>query len=85
MLHKATWDEYIDLATEMAKEGFDDVVVNSGDGKRSKLPAGEYQGTAIDRSTALNKAKAAATRVGKKFAVLVTESNGRTWYNLDPA
>lgn len=61
------------------------VVINSGDGKRGKLPDGEYTGMAVDRSTALSKAKAAATRVGKKFAVLVTESNGRSWYNLDPA
>ena len=47
------------------------------------MPDAEYTGTAADRATALKKAEAAATRVGRKFAVLVTESAGRTWQGLE--
>ncbi|MDN8618333.1 hypothetical protein [Variovorax ginsengisoli] len=83
VLHKATWDDYTQLATEMAREGFGDIIT-ADDGKRYRMPDAEYTGTAVDRATALNKAAAAATRVvGSRFAVLVTESAGRTWQGLE--
>lgn len=84
VLHKATWDDYTQLAAEMAKGGFVDVIT-SDSGKTFKMPDAEYTGSATDRATAFKEAKAAASRVGKKHAVLVTESNGRTWEGLDPA
>jgi len=45
-------------------------------GKRYKMLDAEYTGTTADRVTALSKAAATATRVGKKFAVLVTSQRG---------
>jgi len=84
VLHKAAWDDYVQLAAEMAEEGFVDVIT-SDDGKTYKMPDAEYTGSAVDRDAAMKKVKAAATRVGKKFSVLITQSNGRQWHNLDPA
>jgi hypothetical protein len=68
----------------MAKEGFVNVIT-SDSGKIYKMPDAEYTGSAADRAAAIKEAKAAASRVGKKYAVLVTESNGRIWEGLDPA
>ncbi|MDP9995756.1 hypothetical protein J2W28_005952 [Variovorax boronicumulans] len=47
------------------------------------MPDGGFTGTTAHRDTAFNAAKAAATRVGKKFAMLVTESPGCTWQSLE--
>jgi len=47
------------------------------------MPDGEFTGTTAHRDTAFNEARAAATRVGKRFAMLVTESAGCTWQSLE--
>ena len=50
------------------------------------MPTAEYnKDGSYTREQVLDSAKKAAAQTKKEFCVLVTESNGRTWYNLDPA
>lgn len=86
VLHDADWDDYTDvLHPAMAKQGFKRTITNS-DGKTYDLPDAEYNLIGeLTRQQVLDRAKAAAAMTKKKYSVLVTESNGRTWYNLDPA
>jgi len=82
VLHDADWDDYNRLYEEMGKEGFTDEI-SSDDGITYEMPDGEYNisGTLI-RSGVLAKAKSAASKTGRKYAVFVTQSSGRTWYGL---
>lgn len=84
-LHNATWSDYDKLHTEATKRGFSNVIVADG-GARYRLPTAEYNfvGTAT-RAQILELAKSAAAPTGKKFAVIVTESAGRTWEGLEAA
>jgi len=83
VLHDADWDDYNKLYEEMDKEGFTDEIT-SNKGVTYKLPDGEYRisGT-LKKSEVLDKAKRAAAKTKKKYAVLVTRSAGRIWHNLD--
>lgn len=82
-LHDATWKDYARLYDQLAAKGFTDVIVGSKDVKH-KLPPAEYNYDGLaSAADVLNKAKAAAEVVGRKYAVLVTESAGRVWHNLD--
>ena len=84
-LHDADWSEYSSLHAQMHRQGFTNTVT-SGDGKLYELPPAEYNYEGTDtRSQVLDKAKAAATAVKKSFAIIVTESAGRTWEGLSPA
>jgi len=84
-LHDADWSDYDRLHTEATKRGFSNVIVAEG-GKRYRLPTAEYNfvGTGT-RAQILDLAKSAASATGKKFAVIVTESAGRTWEGLAAA
>lgn len=84
-LHDASAADYKELAKQLAARGITDIIKN-GDGERYKLPPAEYnyEGTAT-RAAVMDMAKAAAQGVVKSFAVLVTESNGRTWHGLERA
>lgn len=81
-LHDASWEQYEKLYDEMAARGFIDTI--SYQGGTVKLPPAEYNfdGNAT-KEQVLEKAKDAAAQVVRKYAVLVTESNGRTWYGLE--
>ena len=81
-LHNASREHYEQLHKKMTAHGFSDVI--SVDGRRYRLPPAEYNfvGSAT-RDQVLEKAKAAARSVVEKFAVFVTESNGRTWHGLE--
>jgi len=81
-LHDAVWSNYDRLHAEATKRGFSNVIVADG-GARYRLPAAEYNfvGTAT-RAQILEIAKSAAGATGRKFAVIVTESAGRTWQGL---
>lgn len=81
-LHDASWSDYETLHEEMGREGFRRTIT-SDSGTAYHLPTAEYDfaGT-VNRSDVLQKAKSAAARTRKTFAVLVTESTGRTWYGL---
>lgn len=83
-LHDADWDQYMKLYEKMGKQGFSDVIKTEKGAV--KMPPAEYNydGTAT-KEQVLEKAKSAASQVVHSFAVLVTESNGRTWYGLDDA
>lgn len=81
-LHDATWSDYAKLHEEMRKQGFRQTIT-ADDGSTYELPPAEYdyQGD-VTRSDVLNKAKRAAGAVKTSYEVLVTQSAGRTWYNL---
>jgi hypothetical protein len=81
-LHEGTWQDYVELGKCMAAQDMVDVITD-GNGKRYKMPPAEYNydGPA-PREQVLAMAESCATRVVKSFGVLVTESNGRTWYGL---
>ncbi len=81
-LHYASDDDYESLHDAMRREGFSRQIT-SGDGVRYHLPTAEYnyEGSRT-RSEILDAAKRAANATGLKFAVLVTESDGRSWSGL---
>jgi|HubBroStandDraft_2_1064218.scaffolds.fasta_scaffold02263_7 photosystem II stability/assembly factor-like uncharacterized protein len=57
--------------------------ITADDGKTYHLPTAEYDKTGeFTRQQVLDSARAAAAETGKSFAVLVTESDGRTWVGL---
>ena len=81
-LHDAkTWADYDKLHAAMRKQGFTQTIETKG--KITHLPSAEYNriGT-LTKEQVLESAKGAAASTGHKFSVLVTESSGRTWYNL---
>lgn len=83
VLHNAEWNDYNELYEAMEREGFTDEIT-SGDGVTYKMPDGEYDiSGSFSSSDVLAKAKKAAATTGKKYAVFVTQSSGRTWYNLE--
>lgn len=84
VLHdKATWDDYEILSAALAKQNITDVLI-SDDGVKYKMPPAEYQCEGdITKADVLIHCKNAAESTGKKYSLLVTESNGRTWAGLD--
>ncbi len=81
-LHKATNDDYEELHAAMERRGFSRFI--TGNGSTYHLPTAEYNYSGDEtKREVLALAKAAATETQKKFAVLVTESNGRTWIGLE--
>jgi len=81
-LHDAVWSDYTKLHQQMAARGFRQTVT-AVNGAVYELPPAEYdyEGTAT-RAQVLEMAKEAAKSVKSSFAVITTESAGRTWYNL---
>jgi hypothetical protein len=81
-LHDADWSDYTKLHEEMRKRGFRQTIT-SDDGSVYELPPAEYnfEGAAT-RSEVLSKARQAAAAVKRSFAILVTESAGRSWFGL---
>lgn len=85
VLAEAEWEDYEVLYAYMEEQGFTKIVT-SGDGVTYKLPDAEYNYVgSVTRDDVMTKAKAAATRTGKNFSVLITESVGRTWFALQRA
>jgi hypothetical protein len=84
-LHDASWDDYEDMYGHLEKQRIVDIIA-SEDGARYKLPPAEYyyEGN-VTRAQVLEMAKASASKVAKSFAVLVTESAGRSWHGLEKA
>jgi hypothetical protein len=81
-LHGADDDDYQTLHEAMEEGGFSRTIVSSQQATYHLPPAEYYFSGETDRSTVLQKAKTAAKTTGKEFAIVVTESNGVTWYNL---
>lgn len=84
-LHDADLDEYEVLHGAMEGNGFSRLIT-SRDGDLYHLPWAEYdcQGS-LTNAQVLKSAKAAADITGKKYAILLTESSGRSWYGLKRA
>ncbi|WP_146093376.1 DUF2622 domain-containing protein [Xanthomonas pisi] len=83
VLNDAEWEEYEELYEYMAAEGFAKTIT-SGQVVTYKLPDAEYDYRGnLTKENVLKKARSAAQRTGKRHSVLVTESVGRTWDNLD--
>jgi hypothetical protein len=82
-LHKAYEDDYGVLHAAMEQRGFSRQITND-DGVTYHLPTAEYNYSGSKtRSRVLELAKEAASETNKKYAVLVTESNGRSWSGLE--
>jgi hypothetical protein len=81
-LHDATWQNYINLAADLAKQGVTDVIT-ADDGTTYKMSPAEYNyDGAASIDDVLNAVGAAAARTGKKHAVFVTQSTQRKWRGL---
>jgi hypothetical protein len=81
-LHHADNDDYETLHAAMEERGFSRFIT-SEDGITYHLPTAEYDYNGNEtRAHVLGLAKAAANETGKKYAVLVTQSNGRSWHGL---
>jgi hypothetical protein len=80
-LHYADVDDYQRLHAAMERAGFTRTIAGT-DGVKYWLPTAEYNVDGGDVSSTLTLAERVATLIGKKFAVLVTESQGRRWCGL---
>jgi hypothetical protein len=67
----------------MENAGFARTIKNTND-VEYHLPEAEYdyEGN-VTRKDVMNKAKKAADKTGNEYSILVTESNGRTWFGLE--
>ena len=83
VLHdNATWQDYTNLASNMAARGMTDVIVGN-DGRHYKMPPAEYTHTGSATIEQVRTAAVeAATKTGKRHAVLVTQGV-RVWNGLE--
>jgi hypothetical protein len=78
-LHSATWQDYTNLAKDLAVKGITDVIT-ADDGKRYKMPPAEYNYVGNESIDAVyNAAVASAVGTGRNHAVLVSEAVRRKW------
>jgi hypothetical protein len=84
-LVNASWDQYKQMYAHLERHGIVDIIT-SDQGARYRLPPAEYNydGNA-SRDQVLEMAKSSAAKVVRDYRVLVTESAGRTWHNLEKA
>jgi hypothetical protein len=77
-LHDANWEQYTKLNEKMFQHGF----TNSTTEKDSEqtLPVEYNYNGIVTKKQVLQKAKTIAASIVNKYAVLVTKSNGLTWY-----
>jgi hypothetical protein len=81
-LHDANYQDYTNLHAYMAAEGYT-TTIRGSDGKTYQLPPAEYHlDGAYSRDQALEKAKRAAQRTPRKFAIVVSETVGASWVGL---
>lgn len=82
-LINADSDDYDTLHQEMENRNFSRTIVGT-DGVEYNLPPAEYNRDGnYTRQQTLDSAIAAANTTGKQSRILVTESNGRKWSNLE--
>ncbi len=84
VLHdNATWQDYQNLAANLAVIGVVDVI-QGDDGLRYKMPPAEYTCSGLEDGAAVRQAvQGVANRVGKHTSIFVTKSDGRFWSGLD--
>jgi hypothetical protein len=81
-LHGASYQDYVTLHGYMGQEGFSNTI-RADNGTIYELPPAEYNLVAnCTRDQALEKAKRAAQKTFKKFAVVVSEYTGCSWIGL---
>lgn len=82
-LVNATWDQYKQMYAHLERQGIVDII-SSDKGTTYRMPPAEYNydGSAT-RDQVLEMAKSSASKVVPDYRVLVTESAGRTWHNLE--
>jgi len=81
-LHSANYQDYANLHAYMTQEGFTNTI-RSDAGTVYQLPPAEYNLIAnCLRSEAVEKAKRAASKTKKAFAVVVSEYSGCSWHGL---
>ncbi len=81
-LHDANYQDYINLHSYMAQEGYT-TTIRANDGTVYQLPPAEYNLVAnCTISQALEKAQRAAQKTRKKFAALVSEYTNCSWVGL---
>jgi hypothetical protein len=80
-----TGDDYDVLHEAMEVGGFSRTISGKKGGEY-RLPTAEYcLAGDFAREQVCNKARRAAIQTGHPYSVLVTESNGSTWYGLERA
>lgn len=83
-LINATSEDYDLLHNEMENKNFTRTIVSDNDKIEYYLPPAEYNRDGnYTRQQTLDAAKVAASETRKKYRILVTESAGRIWYNLE--
>jgi hypothetical protein len=83
-LHSATYKKNKKLHLEMDKHGVRRIVT-ADNGVSFHLPTAEYNSEGnFNISNVLSAAKVAASNVGRKYSILVTEGIKRLWENLTP-
>lgn len=83
-LINATSEDYDLLHTEMENKNFTRTIVSDSDKIKHYLPPAEYNRDGnYTRQQTLDAAKVAASKTRKEHRILVTESVGRIWYNLE--
>jgi hypothetical protein len=84
-LHGAKWEDYERLHAEMERKGFSRLI-KADDGKTYHLPWAECNGFgSLTNFQIRDIARTAANSTGRRNAVLVTESSGRSWVGLEEA
>ncbi|HGJ5854771.1 MAG: type V toxin-antitoxin system endoribonuclease antitoxin GhoS [Arsenophonus sp.] len=85
-LREATSSDYEDLYEKMKLEGFSKFITTSK-GDKYELPPAEYNfsSSSKSRGEVRDLAYKIAKSINSEPAVLVTESNGRSWIGLDDA
>jgi hypothetical protein len=81
-LHDADYQDYLNLHSYMAQEGYTNTI-RADDGATYELPPAEYNLVAhCTIAQALEKAQRAAQKTRKTFAVLVSEYTSSRWVGL---
>lgn len=82
-LHGAEPKDYEDLYQKMKDAGFLTTIVGKK-GIRYHLPTAQYCKSSLDtQDEILESAKSVVAKTKKEYSVLITESLGSSWYNLD--
>jgi hypothetical protein len=82
-LHDASYQDYLNLHSHMAQEGYTTTIV-ANDGITYHLPTAEYNLVANCKiAQALEKAQRAAQKTRKRFAAVVSEYTSCHWAGLE--
>jgi hypothetical protein len=83
VLHDANWQDYVDLANDLAGKGITDVLI-AEDGTHYKMPPAEYNYVGTETIDAVyNAAVLSAASTGRGHAVLVSAAVQRKWMGLE--